>query len=89
MVPACCGAPMQVGSRESVSVPPHLGSSMPEPVVARAQSSSEAASIRVGRELSILVLETSLLSHRSAPTLKSHALAQEHHESLVPKRQKG
>ena len=90
VVPACCGAPMQVGSRESVSVPPQLGSIMPEPLVPRAHHRlhRKAASIQV-RELSILVLETSLVSHRSAPTLKSHVPAEEHDESLVPKRQRG
>ena len=33
---------MQVGSDESVSAPPNLDSTMPEPVISRAQSSSAA-----------------------------------------------
>ena len=91
VAPASYGTPVQVGSGEGVSAPPHLDSNMPEPDNHH-WLEGEAVNIQVGRELSILILETSLhgrLTHPSEPTLESHAPLEEHDESLVPKRRRG
>ena len=93
VVSANSGAPMQVGSGEGVSAPPHLDSNMPEPVVARAQSSAAGAGQHPSGERvvnfgpgDVAPMES---THTKEPTMKSHASVEELDESLVPKRQRG
>ena len=95
VVPASSSAPLQAGSGEGLSSPSNPVPNLPKPTVARAQPSSAAVesshhpsgervdSSGPGGDVPMEVAQA------VEPTTKSHAPAEEHDESLVPKRQRG